>query len=121
MWGECHYPTGDLLPAVDESECFTLGEDVLLRSYGATYDDETGVEDQATITLTLAPDDLHNFNRLVASCYQGAPACSFKRLAIVFDNKVLVAPVAQAPSFSGPIQIVSDKTRLQPVVARMKH
>jgi hypothetical protein len=52
--------------------------------------------------------------------YEGALVCPTKRRAILFEGKVLVAPVAQKRRFDGAIAIAGGPDVLRPVVDRLR-
>jgi hypothetical protein len=120
-WGSCNPPGKDVLPAVDETECLTVGEALQLAKYTASYERDASDEASGTLTLDLDVDDLASFNRLASVCFARSATCPTARLAIVFHGKVLVGPTVQEPEFGGQIAVYGRDKTLRPVVDEMEH
>jgi preprotein translocase subunit SecD len=50
------------------------------------------------------------WNALAKQCFEGGEACPSKQIAISLDGEVISAPVVQAPSFNGSVQITGSFT-----------
>lgn len=120
-WGSCNPPTSDTLPAVDETECLTVGETLKLTRYTAKYERDSADADSGTLTLDLDVHDLTAFNRLASVCFARSATCPTARLAIVFHGKVLVGPTVQEPEFGGQIAVYGREKTLRPVVDEMEN
>jgi preprotein translocase subunit SecD len=50
------------------------------------------------------------WNALAKQCFEGGEGCPSKQIAISLDGEVISAPVVQAPSFNGSVQITGSFT-----------
>jgi preprotein translocase subunit SecD len=113
--GENPVPTSDVewLPDIAGVESFEVGPSAL---------DGSAVESASAAlvppgrwavlpVLRPGPDGVDRFNALAARCYAGEEACLRKRIAVVMDGKVLLAPTIQAPAYErDAIEISGDLT-----------
>lgn len=91
-----------LAPQVEDGQevaCFELGpaevDGSVVESAAAAED---GLE-QWTISLVLTSDGIATFNETAGACFEGAPTCPTRQLAIVVDRMVISAPSINAPAF----------------------
>ncbi len=83
----------------EEVACFELGPTGLGND---GVEAATAVEDGMgswNLALTLTSEALAAFNTLAKDCFDGAPTCPTRQLAIVIDQNVLSAPSVNAPGF----------------------
>ena len=62
------------------------------------------------ISVTLAPDVLDEFNTLVASCYEAAPTCASRQLAVVAEDDIVTAPLVNTAALPEQFVITGDFT-----------
>lgn len=91
-----------LAPHVESGQevgCFELGpagaDGSVVESAAPAQD---GLE-QWTISLVLTSDGIATFNETAGACFEGAPTCPTRQLAIVLDRTVISAPSINAPEF----------------------
>jgi preprotein translocase subunit SecD len=104
-------PAGqDVLPIRDTGEACLVGPpggtgEVFARgSAGPTLEPQTGWG----VAVDLRREGEPVWNALASQCYQGAPSCPSRQLAIVLDDVIQSAPVVNAPSFAGSVSITGD-------------
>jgi preprotein translocase subunit SecD len=63
------------------------------------------------VGVEVRGDRIDEFNAIAAECFNGAPTCPTRQLAIVLDGRVVSAPSINAPSFAADaISISGDFT-----------
>jgi preprotein translocase subunit SecD len=55
---------------------------------------------QWAVAVQVRGDRIDEFNEISASCFNGAPDCPTRQLAIVLDGRVVSAPSINAPAFN---------------------
>lgn len=66
---------------------------------------------QWAVGVQIRGDRIDEFNAIAGTCFNGAPTCPTRQLAIVLDGRVVSAPSINAPSFSpDDISISGDFT-----------
>lgn len=83
----------------EEVACYELGPTGL---GSGSVESATAVEDGMGgwgLALVLTSERIGDFNALAKECFDGAPACPTRQLAIVVDRNVLSAPSINAPEF----------------------
>ena len=55
---------------------------------------------QWAVGVQVRGDRIDEFNAIAAECFNGAPTCPTRQLAIVLDGRVVSAPSINAPSFN---------------------
>jgi preprotein translocase subunit SecD len=66
---------------------------------------------QWAVGVQVRGDRIDEFNAIAAECFNGAPTCPTRQLAIVLDGRVVSAPSINAPSFNpDDISISGDFT-----------
>jgi preprotein translocase subunit SecD len=63
-----------------------------------------------SVNLRDGPAGEDQWNALAKQCFEGGEDCPSKQIAISLDGEVISAPVVQAPSFSGSVQITGSFT-----------
>lgn len=87
------------LEADQEVGCFELGS---VEVDGSVVESASASEQGAGqwgVALTLTSDGIVDFNETVRACFDGAPTCPTRQLAIVVDRMVISAPSINAPAF----------------------
>ena len=62
------------------------------------------------ISVTLDPERLDEFNALAASCFDAAPSCASRQLAVVANDEIVTAPEVSAASLPTQFVITGDFT-----------
>ncbi|MCO8128348.1 protein translocase subunit SecD [Acidimicrobiia bacterium EGI L10123] len=66
---------------------------------------------QWAVAVEVRGDSIDEFNAIAAECFNGAPSCPTRQLAIVLDGRVVSAPSINAPAFNADeISISGDFT-----------
>lgn len=66
---------------------------------------------QWAVAVEVRGDSIDEFNAIAAECFNGAPTCPTRQLAIVLDGRVVSAPSINAPAFNADeISISGDFT-----------
>jgi len=55
---------------------------------------------QWAVAVEVRGDSIDEFNAIAAECFNGAPTCPTRQLAIVLDGRVVSAPSINAPAFN---------------------
>ena len=94
--------------------CFELGPSGLGSDSVESAAAVEGGAGNWMISLVLTTDGISSFNALAGDCFEGAPICPTRQLAIVVDNTVLSAPSINAPEFErDAISISGDFTQAE--------
>ncbi|MCU0267175.1 MAG: hypothetical protein MUF83_00875 [Acidimicrobiales bacterium] len=82
-----------------------LGGDGVLDAAVARLD----TSGQWIVGLTFSPSGISIFNELAASCYTTSATCPTGQVALLSDDRLLMAPVMQSPSFAADaVQILGE-------------
>jgi preprotein translocase subunit SecD len=81
-------------PVTDKSTCLTGA-----ALEGATANINPSGKWTVNPVFKNGPDGIDRFNALAAKCFQGAPECPTKQMAITLDGLVLSAPTINSASF----------------------
>jgi preprotein translocase subunit SecD len=97
-----------VLPVLDTGEVCAVGPtqgtgEVFSRGSAGVDIDQTG---RWLVDVDLR--DETTWNLLASQCYSGSSSCPSRQLAIVLDDVIQSAPVVNAPSFSGTVQITGQ-------------
>lgn len=108
-------PGQTILPGAKDGLLYLLGPP---GATGEVFSSDASVEINGASWVVVANlrggaqgEDL--WNSLAARCFAGGSDCPTKQIAIVLDTEVISAPVVQAPSFSGTVQISGDFTEAE--------
>ncbi|MCO8126012.1 hypothetical protein NHL50_02190 [Acidimicrobiia bacterium EGI L10123] len=91
-----------LAPQLEDGQevaCFELGPG---EADGAVVESAAAQEDGLgnwMISLVLTSDGIATFNESTRACFDGAPTCPTRQLAILVDRAVISAPSINAPEF----------------------
>ena len=108
-------PGQTILPGAKDGLVYLLGP---AAATGEVFTSDASVEIDGASWVVVANlrggaegEDL--WNGLASRCFAGGSDCPTKQIAIVLDGQVISAPVVQAPSFSGTVQISGDFTEAE--------
>jgi len=62
------------------------------------------------IVVTLDPESLDEFNALAAACFEAAPTCTSRQLAVVADGDIVTAPLVNTASLPEQFVFTGDFT-----------
>ncbi len=101
-----------VLPGRKDGFIYLLGP---AEATGEVFSNDSAAEVSNGAWVVVAP--LKNgvagedqWNALAAKCYAGGADCPTKQIAIILDGEVISAPVVQAPTFDGSVQISGSFT-----------
>jgi preprotein translocase subunit SecD len=97
-----------VLPVLDTGEVCAVGPtqgtgEVFSRGSAGVDIDQTG---RWLVDVNLR--DETTWNLLASQCFSGSSSCPSRQLAIVLDDVIQSAPVVNAPTFSGTVQITGQ-------------
>ena len=61
-----------------------------------------------TVTVSLRPGTLYEWNALTAACFSHDKGCSTGQLVFILDDRVVSVATVQTPEFSGSVMIAGD-------------